>query len=388
MRVSTSRRRLLCSIGLGSASALLAACSQQPPPAPTAVPPKPTTAPPVPVEAPKPTASAVAVASPVPAAASNLETQLYEAAKKEGKVAWWDQLEPNVVQQFIESFKKRYPGIEVEYFEGTVDVIKTRAFAEARAGNVSFDINKSGSGSGFWPEYKQMNLVSDLTELFVTAGVPKDSLNEGSYNPEWTVYGVSFNPNLVKEAELPRTWEGFLDPKWKGKLAVENRLALFLQTTPHWGGEEKVVAYLKRLREQAPRFTNGSTATDTLLVAGEFPIAVGTYMQNALKFKGQPWGWVRLDEVYIAAPGPGYTIPPQAPHPNAARLFLLWFFGPEGKQIYERLRFDSNPLPGSGTGPSKFLEERKMTVKVTPRSFSEDKHYIRSYLEAIGLPVT
>src|SRR5262249_16751578 len=64
---------------------------------------------------------------------------LYDAAKKEGTVSWWDQHDPGVAQKFMDAFKKEFPGVDVEFFEGTQDVLKARSIQEARAGKLSFD---------------------------------------------------------------------------------------------------------------------------------------------------------------------------------------------------------------------------------------------------------
>ena len=68
---------------------------------------------------------------------------------------------------------------------------------------------------------------------------------------------------------------------------------------------------------------------------------------------------------------------------------MWWFMGPEGQALTDAERFKGNPAPGTGTGPSKYLEQHKMTVKFAPIEYdlNYDK-YLRKYLEALGLPVT
>jgi len=41
----------------------------------------------------------------------------------------------------------------------------------------------------------------------------------------------AYNTNLVKKAELPRSYQDLLDPKWKGKLAIE---AEDIDWSPPW----------------------------------------------------------------------------------------------------------------------------------------------------------
>ncbi len=52
-------------------------------------------------------------------------------------------------------------------------------------------------------------------------------------------------------------------------------------------------------------------------------------------------------------------------------------------------RFKGNPAPGTGTGPSKWLEDHHIAVRFSPIEYdlNYDK-YLRKYLEALGLPVT
>jgi iron(III) transport system substrate-binding protein len=396
-----SRRQFLQLVALASGGSLLAACGQQAAPSPTTAA-KPTTAPaattaPAGATAPAATAAPIATVAPPPAAKVGQAVPkdhptiaaLYEAAKKEGKVAWWDQHDPAVAQKFIGAFNKQFPGIEVEFFEATTDVLKTRAVQEARANAVSFDIIDSGEN---YPAYKDSGIVTDktdFTELLTLAGVDKQFIVDGTYSPEFTVYGVAYNTNLAKAEEMPDSWAGFADPKWKGKLAIETRLRPFVYGTPWLGGEDKVVELLQKFKENNPRPTNGDTASQNLLVAGEFPVLVGAYLHRAPFMKDKPWAFVSLKDVWSTEPRQGYVVPATAPHANAGKLFMFWFMGPEGQALTDAERFKGNPARGTGTGPSKYLEEHNMNIHFTPKSYEENyQAYNRKYLEALGMPVT
>jgi iron(III) transport system substrate-binding protein len=279
-----------------------------------------------------------------------------------------------------------FPGVEVEYFEATQDVLQTRTVAEGRAGRVAFDIQDTGQN---YPAFKELGLVTDNANVLQAAGADPRNIVEGTCNPEWNVYGCSYNTDLFKESDLPRTWAGFLEPKWKGQIAVETRLRPFVYGTPFWGGEEKVIEYLSKLKANDPIHTTGDTKSQTLVAAGEYPVLIGAYLQRLVNMKGKPWGFVPLEEVYTNAPGHGYTVPEKAPHPNAGRIFLYFLNSPEGIALIDRLRFKGNPLPGANTGPSKYLEERKMNVKIAPAEIElEYAKYERKYAAALGLPVT
>lgn len=73
----------------------------------------------------------------------------------------------------------------------------------------------------------------------------------------------------------------------------------------------------------------------------------------------------------------------------AGKLFMWWFVGPEGQALTDAVRFKGNPAPGTGTGPSKYLEDHHMEVKFAPLEYDLNyDNYLRKYLEAFGLPVS
>src|ERR687885_218983 len=155
-----TRRRFVHVMTVVAGGGLLAACSQATAAPPTAAAPAaaPTTAPAA-VGAPPPPAAVPGQAVPKdhPTIAA-----LYDAAKKEGKVSWWDQHEQSVAQKFIDAFQKQFPGVSVEFFEGTQDVTLARGVQEARAGRVSFDFIDTGQN---YSAYKDAGLIDANTQF-------------------------------------------------------------------------------------------------------------------------------------------------------------------------------------------------------------------------------
>src|SRR6059058_6615136 len=124
---------------------------------------------------------------------------------------------------------------------------------------------------------------------------------------------------------FPSTWgstdEDLLSPKWKGKMGMDN-------TKPEWFawklkgmGEEKGLAYMRKLGAQEFRLYPGLTVLTGLLAAGEFPLVLNTYLHNVedIKRKGGPVEWIAQDPVFTKFHTLG--IGSKAPHPNAAKLF-------------------------------------------------------------------
>lgn len=328
------------------------------------------------------------IPGPTSTSMTNLEKKLYEGAKKEGAFVWWDQHSLKDATAFIELFKKRYPGIDVKYWEAIVEVCETKFFAEQNAGMTTVDqleVNR-------FSKFKNLGIPSDLSELVKDTGynkkfVEKDGLGAAF---EHTVCGVAYNTDSISPKEAPRSWEELLNPKWKEKIAFEESLNFFIWNTENWG-EEKTVDYLKKLRNQKPLFISGPTQLTTLLSTGEYAIGVSAYLHRAVEQqeKGAPVNWAPINLITDDSLIGFNLIPKTAPHPNAARLWMRWWMTPEAQiLLHEGIRHKGDPSPGTGTKASKFLEKMGIEgLKIfTPTTWTADNYdrLRKKYQEAIG----
>ena len=100
------------------------------------------------------------------------------------------------------------------------------------------------------------------------------------------------------------------------------------------------------------------------------------------KAKGSPIAWIPLPAAGRLAPS---IIPRYAPHPNAARLLMRWWIGPEGQSFIDKVRGKGNPLPGAGTSQSRVLQELGITDVFMAKSWTMDVEGLRkTYEEAVG----
>ena len=315
--------------------------------------------------------------------ASSLDQKLYKAALKEGTLEWWNSTSLREANIFIKKFNEKYPGIKINYFEGTASVMQEKYLAEHQAGRASADV--------LIPEYhtifKERNLLTDLSDIIKEVNYPSElyTKDRGGLILEQIVSGVAYNTKLVSPKDVPMSWEDLLDPKWTGKLNVEDRLKVFVSGTEYWG-EKWTVDYLKKLRNQKVIIGRGVSSVMTLLQAGEFPIAVSSYLHSVItaQKKGVPAGWAPINPAITG--GTNATISPKtAPHPNTAKLFLLWRISPEGQALNDQIRFKSNPFPGTGTIPSRFLENLGNKVfSATEWLVDNDARLEKLYREAMG----
>lgn len=310
-----------------------------------------------------------------------LEKKLYEAAKKEGKLIYWDSMSLRDTAKFTKAFNARYPGIEIVYYEANAVDSDQKYFLERKAGRTPVDV----SHVDWYLKYRQEGYLADLSDIIKDTNFPQScvSPNSDAVGLHHTVKAVAYNTNLVAKEDIPRSWEDLLNPKWKGKIAMNWELEIFCFQTPTWG-EGNITAFLKKLRGQDPIFTKGVTKSMTLLGAGEFPVATDASLGVIIKLqrKGLPLAIAPINPL-VSKFAP-HVLVNDAPHPNAGRLFMRWLMSSEGQILTDKIRLKGNPIPGSGTIQAKAIEELGVKLLVAPAWEEDIKGIQKRYREAIG----
>jgi len=147
-----------------------------------------------------------------------------------------------------------------------------------------------------------------------------------------TMLVLGYNTRLVKAADAPRRYEDLLDPKWKDQLALEREDShWFMALIEHWG-EQKGKAFFQRLRAQNPKIRTGHTHLAQLVAAGEDPLSPDIHSQGIVsgQRRGAPVEWTNLEPV--VASSNVSALAKNAPHPNAALLFLDFILSKETGQ--------------------------------------------------------
>jgi iron(III) transport system substrate-binding protein len=136
------------------------------------------------------------------------------------------------------------------------------------------------------------------------------------------VFVQAYNTNKVKKEELPKTYLDLLDPKWKGRLGMEEKSQEWFYALLKDMGEEKGLKFFRDLiATNKPTVRSGNNVINSMVVAGEVPFAMSGYLHLAepAKRKGAPLDWIALDPVLATYNGVG--ISKKAPHSAAALLF-------------------------------------------------------------------
>jgi iron(III) transport system substrate-binding protein len=143
---------------------------------------------------------------------------------------------------------------------------------------------------------------------------------------------IAYNTQLIPEKARPRTLRDLLNPRWKGKLVMDTTDDRWFTQTLDKMGEEKGMAFMKKLAAQKPNFRRGHTLMVQLLAAGEFPVNVMAYGYQVeyMKAQGATLDW-SADQP-VTTTGGAASLARHAPHPEAAKLFLDVLLSKEAQQ--------------------------------------------------------
>ncbi len=264
--------------------------------------------------------------------------ELYKAAKAEGKVIWQYLGSVNEIKGVTGAFQAKYPEIKLTVFSVSAASVGTRVIGEATARRLTLDVGTTRP-SYLMPLVERDLLVKyDWTKL----GIPKsDILLDGvCINMFDNPHVWLRNTNLVPEAEVPKTWEDVLNPKWKGhKISIRASAITFAPLFSTWKKDkQKAIDYVERLKKQ--EVVAGKRVAEVIMriSSGECPIgrASMSYVLEALKEKAP----VALLPISPAADFASAIFTPKGvPNPNAAKFLMAWLKGPEAQKEWDKLGY-------------------------------------------------
>ena len=305
--------------------------------------------------------------------------KLIDGAKKEGALVWYMSASIEDAKAILLAFNKKYPFLKTDFFRAGSARLFNRIMNEARAGKVLFDLV---AVRGL--ETHQL-VKAGLLQPYVSpesAAYPagfKDS--KGYWVDYFDSYNViGYNTQLVARDQAPKSWEDLLDPKWKGKIALdEENFSWYGAMTQKWG-TEKTQRYMRALAKQDIQLRNGQTLIAQLMAAGEFSVAmVLAHRIEKMKEQGAPVEWVTTLDPVTASLHP-IGIAAKAPHPNAAKLFVDFILSKDGQQLL--LSIERTPArPGIDTK----MEARKLKLFPMPPELGERyEQFQKEFREIFG----
>jgi len=171
----------------------------------------------------------------------------------------------------------------------------------------------------------------------------------------------AYNTNAVKGADIPKSWDDVLNPKWKGKIATTPYPDMWAQLAePQQWGEERVLSFVKKLATQEPKL-GGIPTLQRMLVSGEVAVSA-VYASNYLEADreaGAPVAAVSV-EPEIAFVDVVF-VPKGASRSNAAALMAAWLLSAEGQRFLEEFYLGSS-LFKAGTSAAKHAAGTKVAI--------------------------
>jgi iron(III) transport system substrate-binding protein len=271
------------------------------------------------------------------------------AAKKEGSLVLFGSAAGNARVQIPAAFKEKF-GITVEYVAGGARDILARLQAEQKAGQHNFDVVMAGNTIQLLQKEKMLeSLASSLIHPDGT-DASKWKIGRLYLDPEqpylvplsmYTAPLRVINIDHVKPEEV--TWQGLLQPKWRGKITAldpqEGAGLAYPLVILHQLGED----YFKKLYVgQQVVFTRDTRQQADWVARGTYPISLGMDKGEFARLKQDGFSVAMLpntkDVPGISTAGTSYVgLLTEAPHPHAARLFINWLITKEGHEAFNRI---------------------------------------------------
>src|SRR5215207_10849788 len=166
--------------------------------------------------------AATVFASPLRAAApeaSAITPALVEAAKKEGKLAFYTAMDLAFAERLAKTFEERFPGVAVRVERSGAERIFTR-IAQEYGGNINVVDVVNTADQAHCIVWKRNGWLAPYIPQEVAQHYDKSYYDPDGFEVVTRVLVSPFgiNTDLVKMADAPKSFADLLNPKWAGKM--------------------------------------------------------------------------------------------------------------------------------------------------------------------------
>lgn len=302
-----------------------------------------------------------------------------EAARREGALLWYTTLVVDqVVRPLIQGFSQKYPGIKVSFVPGPAQEQTLRITSEARAGQPRGDV-VDGAFS-FFP----LNAAGLIAPYSVESAAQYPTVYKDPAGL-WTAHFLgaavaAVNTDMVRAEEIPQTYDDLLHPRWRGRIAWPDTPTLYggagvVGNILTFMGRDKGMEFIEKLaKQQIINVPSNQRVVLDQCIAGQYPLVLSVFNHHAAfsASRGAPIKWLKLEPVLVSFST--ISLIKNAPHPNAAKLFLEYNMSEEGQTIYGA----SGYVPVHSKAASQFPGLRpedgnfKATI-ITPANFNANQ---------------
>ena len=275
-------------------------------------------------------------------------------AEQEGELLVYS-TDPEVAQQkLLAAFQSAFPKIKANFLRLQAGALYAKLLAERQGKIYSPDLVQL-SDISFAADFQKRGGYMHYVSPEMAAYKPEyKSKPEGYWN--WgaiVIAGIAYNPSLVPASEAPKTYTDLLDPKWTDDISVKVTISGLQHVTWYVIRQLYGPEYWEKFARLKPRAFDSYVQQFDRLVSGQDKVVMTAQYSGYLimKAKGAPVEFVIPPEGLVATPQP-YGLVKEAPHPEAARLYMDWFMGLPGQTAavanlyYHSPRSDVPPPPG------------------------------------------
>jgi iron(III) transport system substrate-binding protein len=269
------------------------------------------------------------------------EAKLLEGAKKEAHVAIYTSLNTKDSGPITEAFEKKY-GVKTLLWRSSSEKVLQRAVTEARAGRFVCDVLET-NGPEMEALYREKLLAEFHSPHFKDLPAAAFPKHRHWVADRFNFFTIGYNTNLVKESEVPASYQDLLHPRFAGKIGIEAGDTDWFAAIVKSMGEEKGLAFFRKLAESRPQMRTGHTLMAELVSSGEIPLVATIYNHNIerLSVKGAPVKWKALAPTFGRPNAIGVVA--RAANPHSALLFADFMLSREGQQLLK----ERNRVPSS-----------------------------------------
>jgi iron(III) transport system substrate-binding protein len=253
-------------------------------------------------------------------------------------------------QALMAAFQKDFPGIEVEHTGARPSDISPKIITEQQNGVYNWDV-MAATTSNMNNVLLPAGAFQEIQPFFVRKDVMDDNLWGGGkfemytsndqksilVHNAWLASRVYVNREKIGTDKL-NTIEDLLKPEFQGQIVVDDC------TVPAHGLGALVGIWQSKggdfvrtlLSQQKPVFQDTVRITTEWVATGRYPIGIGVDSPELRKLKSNGVG-EKVETLSFQGGNistQGSAVFKNAPHPNAAKVFLGWLWSKEGQTAF------------------------------------------------------
>ncbi|HWP58032.1 MAG TPA: extracellular solute-binding protein [Candidatus Acidoferrales bacterium] len=264
---------------------------------------------------------------------------LEREALKERELVWYGAMNIERAAELIRPFEAKYPFLKVRFQGGGASRLLEQLLIEHRNKKHRADVINTRR-SFVRVMVKEKAVVRYRTPL-------REFLRDGFADREGYVNSIYAQPRVflintkvVPLASAPRTFDALLEPKWKDMLGLESTDYDWLASLIDYYGTNRALEFAKNLARQNLQLRRGTSLLSQLVVAGEFPVMIDAFPEEAIDLKNAraPVDFL-FPEPFVPVKTPTtVSLAAGAPHPHAAALFIDFLLSQQGQEIMAQQR--------------------------------------------------